>query len=161
MNKKILMLPAALLMGALTLTSCSSSDDDDNNNTTTTEEQYKDRTYGNQAIDACASVSTALTRANSTIVSASLTAEQETFLRNVLSGLVSNVIVPTYTQLATDVEDLEKTLNGLTVQTITQAQIDKACDDFKKARKNWSSRRLSSWVPPRTSTSTPPSTHGR
>jgi len=137
MNKKILMLPAALLMGALTLTSCSSSDDDNNNNTTTTEEQYKDRTYGNQAIDACASVTTALTRANSAIVSSTLTADQEAFLRNVLNGLVSNVIVPTYTQLATDVEDLEKTLNGLTVQTITQAQIDKACDDFKKARKNW------------------------
>jgi len=32
---------------------------------------------------------------------------------------------------------LEKTLNGLTVQTITQAQIDKACADFKDARQNW------------------------
>jgi len=45
--------------------------------------------------------------------------------------------VPTYTQLADDVEDLEKTLNGLTVNTITQAQIDKACKDFKAARQHW------------------------
>lgn len=54
-----------------------------------------------------------------------------------LSGLVSNVIVPTYTKLADDVEDLEKTLNGLTTNNITQAQINKACEDFKDARENW------------------------
>jgi hypothetical protein len=47
------------------------------------------------------------------------------------------VIVPTYTQLADDVEDLEGTLHGLTVNSITQAQIDKACADFKQARQNW------------------------
>ena len=66
-----------------------------------------------------------------------LNADQEAYLRNVLSGLVSNVIVPTYTKLADDVEDLEKTLNGLTVSTITQTQINKACEDFKSARENW------------------------
>ena len=33
--------------------------------------------------------------------------------------------------------DLEKTLNGLTVSTITQTQINKACEDFKSARENW------------------------
>ena len=32
---------------------------------------------------------------------------------------------------------MEKTLNGLTVNTITQEQINKACEDFKQARENW------------------------
>lgn len=135
MMKKYLFLPVAALLGALTFTSCSSSDDDDNN--TVTEDQYKDRKYGNEAIDACATVVNALTSANNVIATSSLTADQETYLRNVLTGVADNVIIPTYTKLADDVEDLEKTLNGLTVQTITQAQIDKACADFKQARQNW------------------------
>jgi hypothetical protein len=62
---------------------------------------------------------------------------QEEYLYQVLRNLVDNVIVPTYTKLADDVEDLEKTLKGLTVSTITQAQINKACEDFKDARLNW------------------------
>jgi len=135
MKKNIIFLSAAMLMGGLVLSSCSK--DDNNDNTVTTDEQYKDRSYGNQAIDACANVATALTKANTIIGTSNLNAEQETYLRNVISGVVTNVIIPTYTQLATDVEDLEKTLRGLTTETITQAQIDRACDDFKKARKNW------------------------
>jgi hypothetical protein len=51
--------------------------------------------------------------------------------------LVNNVIIPTYTDLADDVEDLEKTLNGLTATSITQTQINEACDDFKDAREEW------------------------
>ncbi|MBQ8487167.1 MAG: imelysin [Prevotella sp.] len=135
--KKYFILPVAVLLGALTFASCSSDDDDDDNTSNTTEAQYKDRTYGNEAIDACDDVVKALTSANNVIATSSLTADQETYLRNVLNGVVSNVIIPTYTKLADDVEDLEKTLNGLTVQTITQAQIDKACADFKQARQNW------------------------
>ena len=140
MNKKSILLSAAVLMGALTMTSCSSNDDDDNNsnnNNQPTEEQYKNRAYGNEAIDACSNVVSSLTSANDIIAKSNLTTEQETYLRNVLTSLVDNVIVPTYTKLADDVEDLEKTLNGLTVKTITQAQIDKACADFKQARLNW------------------------
>ena len=34
-------------------------------------------------------------------------------------------------------EDLENTLNGLTTSSITQAQINQACEDFKSARQNW------------------------
>ena len=140
MNKKSILLSAAVLMGALTMTSCSSNEDDDNNsnnNNQPTEEQYKNRAYGNEAIDACSNVVSSLTSANDIIAKSNLTTEQETYLRNVLTSLVDNVIVPTYTKLADDVEDLEKTLNGLTVKTITQAQIDKACADFKQARLNW------------------------
>ena len=134
--KKYLFLSTALMLGALTFSSCS-SDDDDNSNATPSEEAYKDRTYGNAAIDACDQTVTALNTANEAIAKAKLTEEQETALRQVLTNLVNNVIVPTYTDLADDVEDLEKTLNGLTVSTITQAQIDKACADFKAARQHW------------------------
>jgi len=134
MMKKILIYSMALLMGAMTFTACSSDSDNDNNNST---DKYKDRTYGMAAVNACGDVVTQFEAANKAIAQASLTADQEAYLRNVLTQLVSNVIVPTYTKLADDVEDLEKTLNGLTVSTITQAQINKACEDFKDARLNW------------------------
>ena len=126
---------AAVLMMGLAFTACSSDDNESNNNTG--DEKYKDRTYGINAIDACAQTVNQLTNANEVIAKSSLSAEQETALRQVLTNLVSNVIVPTYTDLANDVEDLEKTLNGLTTSTITQAQIDKACTDFKAARQHW------------------------
>ena len=143
--KKFFHLSLALLMG-LSFAACGSDDDNKNNGTTpgdtnestiSTDTKYKDPSYGTAAIEACATVVTNFEAANLTIATAELNKEQETYLRNVLSGLVSNVIVPTYTKLADDVEDLEKTLNGLTTNNITQAQINKACEDFKDARENW------------------------
>ena len=143
--KKFFHLSLALLM-SLSFTACGSDDDNKNNGTTpgdtnestiSTDTKYKDPSYGTAAIEACAAVVTNFEAANLTIATAELNKEQETYLRNVLSGLVSNVIVPTYTKLADDVEDLEKTLNGLTTNNITQAQINKACEDFKDARENW------------------------
>lgn len=121
----------ALLMG-MAITACS-SDSDNNDNV----DKYKDRSYGMTAINACGSVVTQLEAANATIASAKLTETQEDYLRQVLANLVNNVIVPTYTNLANETEALEKTLNGLTVKTITQAQINSACEDFKQARKYW------------------------
>ena len=103
----------------------------------TTEANYKDKTFGNTAMDACNDLASELEKANAVIGTAKLTSEQEAYLYKVLENVVDNVIVPTYTDLADDVEDLEKTLNGLTTATITQAQINKACEDFKSARKNW------------------------
>lgn len=103
----------------------------------TTAGNYSVKTFGQSAIDGCNDLVTQLETANATIASAKLTTEQEDYLREVLKSLVSNVIVPTYTKLADNTEDLEKTLNGLTVSTITQAQINKACDDFMAARKYW------------------------
>ena len=136
-----LVLFAALALSAPTLlVSCSSDDDDDNNNTSSSisnEPRFKDKSYGQAAISACDNVVKQLEAANNAIQQSNLTEEQEAYLRNTLGNLVSNVIVPTYTKLANDVEDLEKTLNGLTTSTITQAQINKACDDFKGARENW------------------------
>ena len=111
--------------------------DEDSYPANTTEASYSSKVFGQNAIDGCENVVSQLNRANTTIASAKLTTEQENYLRKVLENLVSNVIVPTYTDLANDVEDLEKTLNGLTVNTITQAQINSACDDFKKARQHW------------------------
>ena len=143
--KKFFHLSLALLM-SLSFTACGSDDDNKNNGTTpgdtnestiSTDTKYKDPSYGTAAVEACAAVVTNFEAANLTIATAELNKEQETYLRNVLSGLVSNVIVPTYTKLADDVEDLEKTLNGLTTNNITQAQINKACKDFKDARENW------------------------
>ena len=153
--KKITYFMTTLMMG-LAFTACSSDDDNNNENNTefdivtttpvvdndnypanTTEANYSNKTFGQTAIDGCTDLVSQLEKANATIASAKLTEEQEAYLRKVLENLVSNVIVPTYTKLADDVEDLEKTLNGLTVSNITQAQINKACQDFKGARENW------------------------
>ena len=133
--KKLFYLTTAILIGALSLTACSDNDNEKN------DDIYKDRSYGNEAMDACDHVVKELTGANNLIGTADFTTEngqmQEVFLRQVLCDLVDKVIVPTYTQLADDVESLEATLHGLTTTTITQAQIDKACADFKKARMHW------------------------
>ncbi len=156
--KKIYSLTMLLMMG-LAFTACGSDDDDDNNtntettdfnivNTTplvdqdsypsnTTEASYSNKQFGQQAINDCVDLVSELEAANSVIAQSRLTEQQEAYLRKVLENLVSNVIVPTYTDLADDVEDLEETLNGLTVNTITQAQINEACEDFKDARENW------------------------
>lgn len=154
MNKYTL-LPTALLVGALALTSCSNDDDkkesttDFNISMTTpivdqddyspniTADTYSRKESGNKAIDACAALNDQLTAANAAIAQAELSKTQEEYLRNVLENVVNEVIVPTYTQLADNVEHLEKSLNGLTTETITQTQINKACDDFKAARLYW------------------------
>ena len=153
--KKLFILYGALMMSALTLTSCSKDDDkkndetefgivettpvvdEDNYSLNTTAANYSVKSFGETAIDGCADVVSELEAANTIIGSAKLTEAQETYLREVLKNLVSEVIVPTYTKLADNTEALENTLNGLTTSTITQAQIDEACRDFKAARMYW------------------------
>ena len=140
--KMFFFLPIAVVLGAMTFTACSDDDDDDKNDnnsgsTIVDDAKYKDKSYGQAAVGACANVVTQLEAANTIIASANLSSDQEQFLRQTLTNLVNNVIVPTYTELADDVEDLEKTLSGLTVSTITQSQINEACEDFKDARENW------------------------
>ena len=153
--KKITYAMSVLMMG-LSFTACSDSDsnnsedsnefnvitttplvDEDSYAQNTTAANYSSKAFGQDAIDNCLSLINELESANTTIATSKLSEAQEAYLRKVLETLVGNVIVPTYTQLADDVEDLEKTLNGLTVNSITQAQIDKACADFKQARQNW------------------------
>ena len=153
--KKTVFAMGILMMG-LAFTACSDSDnnnevnndqfsiitttpqvDQDSYASNTTVANYSNQAFGQQAIDDCLSLIDGLEGASTTIATSKLSEEQEAYLRKVLETLVGNVIVPTYTQLADDVEDLEKTLNGLTVNSITQAQIDKACQDFKQARQHW------------------------
>ena len=145
----------AVLMMGLSFTACSSDDDNKNDETdfnvteatpvvdadsysaNTTAANFSVKSFGESAVDGCADIVSELEAANAIIGSAKLTEAQEAYLREVLKNLVSNVIVPTYTKLADNTEALEKTLNGLTTSTITQAQIDEACKDFKAARMYW------------------------
>ena len=145
-----------LLMGMMTFTACSSDSgnngddnnqfdivkinpivDQDNYSANIVAANYSNKTFGMTAIDGCIDLVGELEAANAVIASSKLSEAQEAYLRKVLETLVSNVIVPTYTKLADETEALESTLNGLTVNTITQAQIKSACDDFKQARKYW------------------------
>lgn len=153
--KKIFILSGALMMSALTFTSCNNDDDnknddvefsvtetttvvdEDNYSLNTTAANYSVKSFGESAVDGCADVVSELEAANAIIGSAKLSEAQEAYLREVLKNLVSEVIVPTYTKLADNTEALEKTLNGLTTSTISQAQIDEACKDFKAARMYW------------------------
>ena len=152
--KKIIYSMAVLMMG-LSFTACSSDDDNKNDETefnvtettpvvdadsysaNTTAANFSVKSFGESAVDGCADIVSELEAANAIIGSAKLTEAQEAYLREVLKNLVSNVIVPTYTKLADNTEALENTLNGLTTGTITQAQIDEACKDFKAARMYW------------------------
>lgn len=150
---KYSMLFAAACTLSMSFTACSSDDDDNKDDngfnivsTTPIVDQdvypvntanYQDKSYGQTAIDNCATLVNELTAANQTIASSALSSEQEAYLYKVLENIVDNVIVPTYTNLADNTEALEKTLNGLTVNTITQAQINTACEEFKAARQYW------------------------
>ena len=132
MNIKSMLGIAMMAAAAFAATSCSSDNDNDNS-----EDAYKDRSYGQNAISACNSLVSGLETANEKIASSNLSDTQEAYLEDVLANLVDNVIVPTYTSLADDTEELESTLNGLDANTITQADINRACDLFKQARKTW------------------------
>ena len=150
---KYAMLFAAVSTLSMSFTACSSDDDDNKGedgfnivNTTPVVDQdnysantgnYQDKTLGQAAIDNCATLVNELTAANQAIATSTLSSEQEAYLYKVLENIVDKVIVPTYTSLADNTEALEKTLNGLTANTITQAQINTACEEFKAARQYW------------------------
>ena len=150
---KYAMLFAAAGTLSMSFTACSSDDDnnssDDGFNIVTTApvvdqdtytantSSYKDKSFGETAIDNCATLVNELAAANQAIASSTLSSEQEAYLYKVLENIVDKVIVPTYTNLADNTEALEKTLNGLTPSTITQAQINTACEEFKAARQYW------------------------
>ncbi len=154
--KQIIYSMAVLVMG-LSFTACSSDSDDNGNNggndikivktapivdndsypANTTAANYSNKQFGNAAMDGCEELGISLVAINTTIGVSKLTETQEAYLYKVLANIVDNVIVPTYTNLADHAEKLEGTLNGLTVNTITQDQINSACADFKEARKYW------------------------
>ena len=127
----------AVMLGCL-MVSCSDSDENGNDGgTDETNIDYTNRAYGNTAIGSCATLVNELVKANTTIGSAQLSADQENYLRETLRNIVNNVIVPTYTQLGNEVEQLEATQHGLNTSTITQNDVNTACDHFKKARQYW------------------------
>lgn len=150
---------AALYLFAATLTagfSACSSDDDNNGGDTEMDlgeindtndyieeaqnnpgTDFNDQKYGREAILSCTNVENKLTAANSVILQTNLTEEQEAYLREVVAGVVDNVIIPTYTDLADKTEKLEAALNGLDVNTITQTDVNKACEYFGEARVQW------------------------
>jgi len=150
---KYAMLFAAAGTLSMSFTACSSDDDDnkddngfsivtttpvvDQDNYSSNTGSYQDKSFGQSAIDNCATLVNELAAANQAIASSILSSEQEAYLYKVLENIVDKVIVPTYTSLADNTEALEKTLNGLTPNTITQAQINSACEEFKAARQYW------------------------
>ena len=137
MKTKLWMMSMAVMLGCL-MVSCSDSDENSNDGgTDETNIDYTNRAYGNTAIGSCATLVNELVKANTTIGSAQLSADQENYLRETLRNIVNNVIVPTYTQLGNEVEQLEATLHGLNTSTITQNDVNTACDHFKKARQYW------------------------
>ena len=92
--KKYFVLPVAVLLGALSLSSCSESDDDDNNTTNTfdivktspvvdedsypantADANYKVNTFGNTAMNACEELGIQLGKANEIIGKAKLSGE--------------------------------------------------------------------------------------
>ena len=120
--KKKFILAMALMMGAMTFTSCSSDDDKNNDETAfnvtettpivdednyalnTAAANYSVKSFGEVAIDGCADIVSELEAANAVIGNAKLSETQESYLREVLKNLVNNVIVPTYTKLADNTE---------------------------------------------------------
>lgn len=135
-----------LAAGALTMgfTSCGDDDDASSNNNggnnggqTFTEAQYKDKSYGNAAIDACTNVQTNLTKAFNALNEANLTDAQKAELKNIIDGYVDNVVIPTYKDLGTAVEEMHTALGTLSETQITQQNVNDACTAFKKARKLW------------------------
>lgn len=144
---------ALLAATAMITTSCSDDNNDSSElgfelNTATTPlvdedsypthtSDYSNRSFGQTAINNCGDLVTALEAANRMIGTARLNETQETYLREVLKNLVDNVIVPTYTDLADNTANLEAELKGLDVNTLTQNDINNACETFKKTRLYW------------------------
>ncbi len=129
--KKFFVYAMAALM-SMSYASCSSDDD-----SPSSKDKYSDKSYGQKAMDDCATVGNELVNVTALITKTNLSAEQEADLYKVLSNEVNGVFIPTYTSLADEAEKLEGILNGLTTETITQEQVNNACAAFKEARKYW------------------------
>ncbi len=111
--------------------------DQDSYPANTKEENYTNKSFGNAAMNNCATLGKDLRKANEIIGKANLTDLQKEYIYKVLENLVNNVYIPTYTSLADETEKLESILKGLTSETITQEQVNSACAAFKEARKYW------------------------
>lgn len=101
------------------------------------EVKFTDKTFGQEAMNACQELGLALQEVDKAILSAKLTDAQEAELRKILESDVDNVIYPTYKELADNVEELQKALGDLSENQISQQNVNDACDAFKKARAQW------------------------
>ena len=128
---------AVMLMAAIMLPMGFSSCSSDNNENGGDGSEYKDPSYGNAAIDACSDVQTNLAKAKQAIQNANLTDDQKAYLNNCIKGFVEDVVIPTYTDLGTAVEEMHTALGTLSETQITQKNVNDACTAFKKARKLW------------------------
>lgn len=135
--KKVFKYALVLLAASVMPLSFSSCSNDDNNGNDSTDPKYSDKSYGTAAMDACNTLSLALRDANKAIASAQLTDDQKKELQDILSNNVDAVMYPTYKDLATAVEKLQKALGDLSVSQITQQNVDDACTAFKEARALW------------------------
>ena len=122
----------AAFMLPLGFTSCSSDDDPVENN------DFTNKAYGQDAMDACDELCNALRAAYSKVNNANLSADQETYLKNVCANAVDNTIQPTYKSLADAVEKLHTALpKSVDTNNLTQENINNACEAFKEARALW------------------------
>lgn len=129
--KSAVMLMAAFML-PLGFTSCSSNDDPVANN------DFTNKAYGQDAMDACDELCNALRAAYSKVNDAHLSADQETYLKNVCANAVDNTIQPTYKSLADAVEKLHTALpKSVDTNNLTQENINNACAAFKDARALW------------------------
>ena len=127
--KSAVMLMAAIML-PMGFNSCSS---DDNGG----DDMYHNKSYGNAAIDACSDVQIQLGKAKQAITNSSLDADQKAYLDNCIKGFVNDVVIPTYKDLGTAVEEMHTALGTLSANQVTQKNVNDACKAFKKARKLW------------------------
>lgn len=128
---------AWLLIAACTMTYGLTACGEDHERENGTEEQYKDRTYGNEAIEACEALVKALEEAYAVIGSSQLTEAQTEELYAVLANQVDHVIVPTYSALGDAVEKMHVALGTLSTSQVTQKNVNEACEAFYIARTEW------------------------
>ena len=130
--KSAVMLMAAFML-PLGFTSCSSDDDPVEKNN-----DFTNKEYGQDAMDACEELCNALRAAYSKVDNANLSADQETYLKNVCANAVDNTIQPTYKSLGDAVEKLHTALpKSVDTNNLTQENINNACAAFKDARALW------------------------
>ena len=119
----------AAVCAAMTFTACSSSDDSYN--------KYADKNYGMAAIDAGDNLNSQLSAAYRKMQNDDQDATKNAELKALVTNVVNNVIIPTYTQLGDEAENMQQALGNIDVNNLTQAQIDECCRAFKAARKLW------------------------
>jgi len=142
LNHSLLLMAAMML--TCTFTACEENDADDTTTSAVsegsdkkgwTDADYKNKAYGNAAMEACNDLVAELE--NATAVVGENAMQHEATLKAVFANNVDNVIVPTYRALGDAVEKLQAALGDLSAADIKQSNVDAACEAFKTARAEW------------------------